>query len=147
MHFQMDRDEWNSEHLQRDFHLQKEFVISLNTRPGNRKLRQMRLILSTTEILHTQTNAFHPQTIKHFFFFIKASTTLVSHRIAEAKLVNHLSRVRQYNMVLSALWPCFSSAYLALLCCLDNVLVDNRLSIPVEPCKSQPPICPHHAWV
>jgi len=36
-------------------------------RSGNGKLWQLRLILSTTEILHTQTNAFHPQTIKHFF--------------------------------------------------------------------------------
>lgn len=34
---------------------------------GMGKLRKGRLSLSITEILHTQMNAFHPQTIKHFF--------------------------------------------------------------------------------
>lgn len=65
------------------------------------KLQKGRLSLSTTEILHTQMNVFHPQNIKHFF--LKASTILVSLRIAEARHVNHLLRVTQYNMVLSAL--------------------------------------------
>lgn len=65
------------------------------------KLQKGRLSLSTTEILHTQMNVFYPQNIKHFF--LKASTILVSLRIAEARHVNHLLRVTQYNMVLSAL--------------------------------------------
>lgn len=78
---------------------------------------------------------------EHKAFSLKAGTILVTLRIAEARHVNHLLRVTQYNMVLSALWPCFSSAYLALLCCLDNVLIDNRLSNPTEPCKSQPTSC------
>lgn len=68
---------------------------------GMGKLWKGRLSLSTTEILHTQMNAFHPQNIKHFF--LKASIILVSLRIAEARHVNHLLRVTQYNMVLSAL--------------------------------------------
>lgn len=65
------------------------------------------------ETMANETNSFYNRNTSHSnecfpptdrkAFFIKASTTLVSHRTAEARHVNHLSRVTQYNMVLSAL--------------------------------------------
>jgi len=147
MHFQMDCDEWNTEHLQRDFHLQKEPVHLISPKKQVWEWETMAIEINSLYNRNTShSDECFPPT-DHKALFLKASTILVSLRIAEARHVNHLSRVMQYNMVLSALWPCFSNAYLALLCCLDNVLIDNRISIPTEPCKSQLPVCPHHAWV
>lgn len=75
---------------------------------GMGKLRKGRLSLSTTEILHTHMNAFHPQTIKHFF--LKASTILVLLRIAEARHVKPLAQGHtiQYGIVssLTLLFQC-----------------------------------------
>lgn len=141
MHFQMDHDEWSTEHLQRGFHLQKKPVhlISPKTRSGNGETMKRETISFYNRNTSHSHECFPPT--EHKAFSLKAGTILVSLRIAEARHVNHLLRVTQYNMVLSALWPCFSSAYLALLCCLDNVLIDNRLSNPTEPCKSQPTSC------
>lgn len=65
------------------------------------------------ETMASETNSFYNRNTSHSdecfpptdrkALFLKASTILVSLRIAEARHVNHLLRVMQYNMVLSAL--------------------------------------------
>lgn len=85
------------------FIFQKEPVhlISLKTRFGNRETTERETISFYNRNTSHSDECFPPT--EHKAFFLKASTILVSLRIAEARHVNHLLRVTQYNMVLSAL--------------------------------------------